>query len=229
MLNQLVADIVANDYRTAGVFREFGISFCCGGHIPLSEACQNKGIAEEDVLQRLHQLYTTPSGDDTIDTWPARKIMEFITGYHHAYLREALPRITAYAYKVASRHGEHHPQLLEIFRHFGESGKMMMDHAVDKEARIFPALNSLFGDEAVDVTEFKQMMEHMIQNHAAFTVSLRRTRELTADFTPPEWGCTTFRILFQELEAFETDVLQHIHLEQTVLLGKVNNKLTQTT
>lgn len=54
-------------------------------------------------------------------------------------------------------------------------------------------------------------------------------RELTADFTPPEWGCTRFRILFQELEAFETDVLQHIHLEQTVLLGMVNNKLTQTT
>jgi len=30
-LEAIVGDIVAADYRTAGIFEQFGIDFCCGG------------------------------------------------------------------------------------------------------------------------------------------------------------------------------------------------------
>ena len=35
-----VGDIVAADFRTAGVFESFGIDFCCGGRRSLEDACE---------------------------------------------------------------------------------------------------------------------------------------------------------------------------------------------
>jgi regulator of cell morphogenesis and NO signaling len=33
----------------------------------------------------------------------------------------------------------------------------------------------------------------------------------------PADGCTTYRVCFQELEAFERDLHEHVHLENNVL------------
>ena len=39
-----VGEFVAADYRTAKVFEKYGIDFCCGGKVALSDACREKGI-----------------------------------------------------------------------------------------------------------------------------------------------------------------------------------------
>ena len=40
------------------------------------------------------------------------------------------------------------------------------------------------------------------------------------DFTVPADGCTTYRVAMQELEAFERDLHQHVHLENNILFPK---------
>ncbi|KPP96103.1 MAG: hypothetical protein HLUCCA01_07595 [Bacteroidetes bacterium HLUCCA01] len=49
---------------------------------------------------------------------------------------------------------------------------------------------------------------------------MQKIRKLTCNFTPPEWACNTYRILFKELEAFEIDLHQHVHLENNILFDK---------
>ncbi|MCA6456031.1 MAG: hemerythrin domain-containing protein, partial [Chitinophagaceae bacterium] len=44
-----------------------------------------------------------------------------------------------------------------------------------------------------------------------------RIRELTNDYTPPADACTTHRICLEELRSFETDLHQHVHVENNVL------------
>jgi regulator of cell morphogenesis and NO signaling len=39
-----VGNIVAGDFRTAGIFAGAGIDFCCGGKQILEEACLEKGV-----------------------------------------------------------------------------------------------------------------------------------------------------------------------------------------
>ena len=42
--NKTVGTIVADDYRTAGVFSQLGIDFCCKGNRTIDEVCAKKGI-----------------------------------------------------------------------------------------------------------------------------------------------------------------------------------------
>ncbi|MDX1642043.1 MAG: DUF542 domain-containing protein, partial [Balneolaceae bacterium] len=51
--NKRVGDIVAENYHAAGVFREFGIDFCCGGGKRLADVCQIKGIQLQSVTNKL--------------------------------------------------------------------------------------------------------------------------------------------------------------------------------
>jgi regulator of cell morphogenesis and NO signaling len=40
--NRSVGEIVAENYHAAGVFRQYGIDFCCGGGQLLSAVCEKK-------------------------------------------------------------------------------------------------------------------------------------------------------------------------------------------
>ena len=46
-----VGEIVANDFRSASVFKEAGIDFCCGGKKSIDESCKEKGISSEKILE----------------------------------------------------------------------------------------------------------------------------------------------------------------------------------
>lgn len=48
-----IGEIVAEDYRTAFVFKQFGLEYCCGGKKSLAEACSSKKIELEDVLSAI--------------------------------------------------------------------------------------------------------------------------------------------------------------------------------
>ena len=223
--DQHIADIVTNDYRTAGVFKQYGIDFCCGGKIPLSEVCQKKGIDIDVLSGELQNLYETPSMNTDYTSWSINRLSDFIVGYHHGYIRDAIPRITSYAHKVASRHGNTHPDLIEIYEEFQRLSAELLDHAEDEESRVFPALKSLSNGNRPDDATLKSMINELESEHTAAGDSIARIRTLTGDFTPPEWACNTFRILFKELEAFESDLHHHVHLENNILFRKAQMTL----
>ena len=48
-----IGQFVAEDFRTASVFNQYGIDFCCKGDRTLEEVCQMKAIDTEEVLGKL--------------------------------------------------------------------------------------------------------------------------------------------------------------------------------
>jgi regulator of cell morphogenesis and NO signaling len=49
---------------------------------------------------------------------------------------------------------------------------------------------------------------------------LAAIRRLTGGYAVPEDACATYRVVLQELEAFEKDLHLHVHLENNVLFPK---------
>ncbi len=48
-----VGEVVANNYHVAGIFREYGVDFCCGGGVTLDKACEQKNIDRNELVERL--------------------------------------------------------------------------------------------------------------------------------------------------------------------------------
>ena len=62
-----------------------------------------------------------------------------------------------------------------------------------------------------------RMME---DEHDSAGAAMARIRELTSGYSVPDDGCTTYRVCFQALEAFEPDLHAHVHLENNILFPK---------
>jgi regulator of cell morphogenesis and NO signaling len=60
-------------------------------------------------------------------------------------------------------------------------------------------------------------MEH--EHHDAGD-ALAKLRELTDDYTPPEWACNTYRAMLDALAHLERDMHQHVHKEDNVLFPR---------
>jgi regulator of cell morphogenesis and NO signaling len=42
--NHLISEIIAEDYRAAGIFKNYGIDFCCNGNRSIQTACDERKI-----------------------------------------------------------------------------------------------------------------------------------------------------------------------------------------
>jgi regulator of cell morphogenesis and NO signaling len=62
-----------------------------------------------------------------------------------------------------------------------------------------------------------RMME---QEHRFVGDAMAEMRELTNGFHAPDDACATYRVCLQELDAFESDLHAHVHLENNILFPK---------
>jgi regulator of cell morphogenesis and NO signaling len=63
-----------------------------------------------------------------------------------------------------------------------------------------------------------KMMEH---EHEEAGELMKSIHKLTSNYTPPTYACPTFKMTYLMLQQFETDLRQHIHIENNILFPKV--------
>ena len=54
--NKTIGEIVAEDFRTAAIFKKHGIDFCCRGGRTIEEACEKKKVMEQQLIDELSAL-----------------------------------------------------------------------------------------------------------------------------------------------------------------------------
>jgi regulator of cell morphogenesis and NO signaling len=211
-----VGDIVLRHPETARVFERHRIDFCCGGQVRLAQACERAGLDGAAILEALEiaaKEIGAPRHD--VSKLPTASLIATIIHQHHDYLREAMPRIQAQMAKVASVHGEHNPKLRSLEPAVSELCETLAKHLDAEERVLFPAL--LAGGPALVIA---RELASMVEDHLAVGAALRNIRALADDFVVPEWGCTTYRLLFSGLAEMEADIHLHVHLENNVLLPR---------
>lgn len=223
-----VRDIVVEDFRAAAVFYRHGIDFCCGGGRTLEQACRERRVSASAVLAELER---TISAADRLapgyGDWSPETLIAYIVGRHHAYLRSAMPVIAAHTKKIAAAHGVRHPELAAIAEAFDAVAAELTTHMAKEEKILFPYISAVAdavsrGDQLPrapfgSIDNPIRMMEHEHEIAGSLTA---RIRALSGGFVVPEDGCTTYRVCFEELEAFERDLHEHVHLENNVLFPK---------
>jgi regulator of cell morphogenesis and NO signaling len=225
-----IREIVASDYRTAAVFQRYGLDFCCNGCRTVEQGCRDAGVDADVVINDLERLLGTPAaGVPRYDTWDARTLVAYIVDNHHNFVRGAVPPLLQHTEKVSAVHGGRHPELVHIARLFARVADEMTDHMMKEERILFPFIAALEtaahnGGVAPDapfgtVDNPIRMME---AEHRFVGDAMAEIRHLTSNYTIPADACATYRVCFQELEAFERDLHQHVHLENNVLFPKAS-------
>ena len=141
----LVVDIVKNDYRTADVFRKYGIEYCCGGKWPLDVACQAHGLDINLVRDELEQSTRDIciSGLLNFKEWDIDFLASYITNVHHSYLGKALLDIKQMIRAFAEGHEKKYPVVLEMEKYFLQLYNGFLPHLKHEEEIIFPYIRQI--------------------------------------------------------------------------------------
>ena len=227
-LDMTIRDIVANDFRTAAVFQRHGIDFCCRGNRSVQDACRAIEISTEEVLQEIAATTATPpSVNMRFSTWDLSTLVSYIVGNHHLFVRQAMPILLAHTKKVAAVHGGDHPELVEVARLFADVAQEMASHMLKEEQILFPYMvdmeQALLGAGQPPSAPFgsvRKPIRMMEAEHESAGDAMAQIRALTSAYAIPDGACTTYRVCLQELEAFERDLHEHVHLENNILFPK---------
>ena len=225
---ETIGELVAKDYRKAEVFKKYGLDFCCGGKKSVARACKEKGINPAQVEQELNALADTPvARAQNFAAWDLSFLADYIENTHHTYVREALPALTEYTTKIARVHGENHPELITIAKHFAAVASELNAHMPKEERVLFPYIRRLNEADKTGATvvrpgfgSIQNPINMMELEHEAAGSSMEAIRELSNNYTVPADGCTTYNLAFAKLQEFESDLFQHIHLENNILFPK---------
>lgn len=228
ILDKNIGEIVAEDYRTAGIFEKYGIDFCCGGKVALSAACRQKGIDAASLAAELDTVKKeSPDRTQNYDSWELPFLMDYIVNTHHVYLKENDAQIAAYAEKIASVHGAHHVELFEIASIFGKIATDMTTHLQEEEDTFFPAVKRAYANrkagrpvDSKDVETIRVSLGKLIHEHEEIGEAVHTIRSLSKEYAIPNDVCNTFVVTYRKLKEFEDDLHKHVHLENNILFPK---------
>ena len=231
---QTLATIVTNNHFTVPVLEKYHLDFCCKGKRTLAEACTEKGLSVETISEELERSATALQNNKMPFTaMNAEQLISYILIHHHFYVKQSMPTILGHLEKVAFKHGDRFPYMIEVLNIFKEINQEMTAHMYKEEMILFPRIKEV---EALSIEKLNKNLSDgylsapihvMEQEHDHAGDLLYKIRELTNIYTAPEEACTTFKVSLAELKEFEEDLHRHVHLENNLLFPLAENLLNQ--
>lgn len=224
-VEKTVGQLVAENPARARVFEKHRIDYCCAGKVPLSQACEKRGVPHDVVVADLEAIDATEAPPQVDWTQaPLSKLADHIVETHHAYLEAELPRLDAMAARVAQVHGDRAPETVKVYDVFKGFRAELEDHAMKEEQILFPWIKGMENGSApgssFPAATVASPIRCMEDEHASAGEALEKFRELTNDYQPPMDACNTWRVLYASLETLEQDMHVHIHKENSILFPR---------
>jgi regulator of cell morphogenesis and NO signaling len=224
-----VREIAVENPSSIRVFESLGIDYCCGGRSSLSDACSRADIDLDRLLDLLAQA-SLNSNAPVSKEWsgkPLRDLIAHIVEKHHGFVRTETPRIESLLSKVVAKHGQAHPEVLQIELLFTAISQELSTHMLKEEQILFPYVErmerALLNADALPAAFFgsvKRPIANMMAEHDDAGALLSRIRKLSNGYAPPGGACPTFVALYRGIEEFERDLHHHVHLENNILFPK---------
>lgn len=220
--DKTLAQIVTDDYRAATVFARHGLDFCCKGKRSLTTACAEKGLDATLVASELAVALQSETAVADFATYSLTELSAYIVRVHHTYVKLQGPQTWQFVTKVASKHGERFPYMLQVQPLFSELLEELAEHMVKEEKILFPRIVQLEqGMNGEQPGEYLSIpVEVLEEDHERAGTLMAHIRALTNNYTAPEGACTTHRLAIDALRAFEEDLHRHVHLENNILFPK---------
>lgn len=146
-------------------------------------------------------------------TAPAAELIAHILWRYHQRHREQLPELINQARRVEQVHSTHRQCPNGLAEHLQAMQQELESHMCKEEHVLFPLLQQGLGQHAAAPIRVMRL------EHDEHGQALQTLLALTDTFTPPADACNTWRALYQGLQVFHDDLVEHIQLENEVLFS----------
>ena len=223
-----IGQLVADDYRTAAVFKKHKIDFCCKGNRSITEVCEEKKLNMNSLMEELNTVSKPLETNATdFNSWDMDLLVDYIEKKHHRYVEGSIPVLLQYLNKLCKVHGPQHPELFEINKEFTECAGALTAHMKKEELILFPFIRNLvkatISHQQINTPHFgtvENPIHMMMHEHDVEGERFRKIAQLSSDYTPPADACGTYKVTYSLLKEFEDDLHTHIHLENNILFPK---------
>lgn len=224
---------MTNNHSSVLVLEKYNLDFCCKGKRTLSDACSEKGLSLETILAELQTSGVRAGTKMPYTEMTPEQLISYILIHHHFYVKQSMPAILSHLAKVASKHGDRFPYMMEVLALFTEITEEMTMHMHKEEVILFPRIKEISALQQAHqqrnlmpgyISAPIQVMQH---EHDRAGEIMYNIRKLTNNYTPPEGACTTFQVCLAELKEFEEDLHKHVHLENNILFPLAEKTLSE--
>lgn len=207
-------------------FNDMELDYCCGGSKSLEVALKEKGVDVDKFVEDLNKEFKEFKFENSqyVD-WrekSSEELISHIVETHHGETFRLLKEIDPLMVKVFRVHFSHDPELLmKVHSLFGKLKCELEEHLLKEENILFPLMIKY--DKANDEKEKKEIEEDIriiVNEHEAAGDILKELAEVTDDYKVPEWGCISFKLLYNYLHDLEKDLFIHIHKENNILFPR---------
>lgn len=213
-----IGEVVTDLPQAMQYFKELGIDYCCGGFRQLDQVLEELNQDKDSVYAKLEEMQHTMQPTKTFDAMNVNELCDYIVNKHHVYVRKALPIINDYLNALMRAHGANHPELFTIGSEFGRLSADLQQHLIKEEELLFPLLKQN------DDTSAASLAHIIIDEHEEAGAILAKLRAISNHYTVPRDACGTYVKLYDALQELEDDLHTHIHLENNILLKKLDER-----
>jgi regulator of cell morphogenesis and NO signaling len=204
------------------VFTDAGIDFCCGGKQSVGEACKDLNLDVTEYEQKIEKVKSEPINQSlNFKEWDLGFLIDYIVNTHHKYVIKALPELVFYTDKIATVHGENHPELIGIAEKIVAVNAELTQHLKMEEEVLFPAIKSQIANPTEETKAIiHSEIKRMLGEHDFAGGTLDEINRITEGYKTPDDACNTYLGAFNILKQFEDDIHVHVHLENNILYPK---------
>ena len=133
-------------------------------------------------------------------------------------MRAELPALVTLAKRIEAGHPDEPTCPRGLGAHLEVVHAAVLDHLAKEERVLFPMILEGYGSRTGGPVRVMEL------EHDEHGRNLARIRELTHNLTPPPEACATWRDLYLRLGQLESELVDHIQLENTVLFPRALNE-----
>src|SRR5215204_3031353 len=140
-----VSQIVRDDYRTADVFKKWGINYCCGGNLPLAEACAIKNLDLAIIRNDLQEATKNVQVSNVLafNEWPVAFLADYVVYVHHHYVKLTVPALTHQISTFVISHAKQYAHLVKVEETFTSLANLLMEHLKKEDETVFPYVKQI--------------------------------------------------------------------------------------
>ncbi|PRY87507.1 hemerythrin domain-containing protein [Mongoliibacter ruber] len=223
-----IKELVSGNYVFAAVLHYFGISFFQYEQSSLQDVCEKHRIKPKQLIHELESwaIRKEPSQEELF-LRPIEVLVAYLKKKHYYFLRQELPFLSNMIAGIQVPEKEYSSILADLRILFPLFVDDFIHHIHEEESRVFNRIELLHNIEegefilkdSVKILE-QSPIASLADAHEVHDDEMEGIRKLTNNYFLPENAPVSMKVLYNELQVFEKELIIHAQIEDGLLFPK---------